>query len=487
MCFLGKERFIMFYGREDILDDMMALWGKRVSSLITCRGRRRIGKSTLVAEFARKSSARFIRIEGLKPRHGFSNDDELQNFATFLSLQTDYNGRSHENWAQAFKSLDDQIDDGGRTVVLLDEISWMGHYDAHFPEVLKIAWDMMLKKHDRLVLVLCGSVSSWIKDNIIDNSAYLGRRSGDFVIGELPLRDCVKFWGDAAKNLMPNDILDVLSVTGGVPRYLEEINPALSANENIRRMCFTRKSPLREDFDDMFMDVITSQPSFTGQVLRCLVDGPRSAAEIAGKLGLAKGGNTAAALDRLVEAGLVARDHGRNPETGRPVRERRYRLMDNYSRFYLKYIEPVKDVIDAGSYAFTSLEQLKGVDAILGLSFENLIVNHYREILPRLGLSRVLIESAAPFVKRGNAKAGTQGCQVDLLIQSIQSCCLVEIKRRKELGDEVISEMRGKLNALSLPGDVSIRTALVYDGHLAATVEAAGYFHALIDVRELLF
>ena len=286
---------------------------------------------------------------------------------------------------------------------------------------------------------------------------------------------------------MPNDILDVLSVTGGVPRYLEEINPALSANENIRRMCFTRKSPLREDFDDMFMDVITSQPSFTGQVLRCLVDGPRSAAEIAGTLGLAKGGNTAAALDRLVEAGLVARDHGRNPETGRPVRERRYRLMDNYSRFYLKYIEPVKDVIDAGSYAFTSLEQLKGVDAILGLSFENLIVNHYREILPRLGLSRVLIESAAPFVKRGNAKAGTQGCQVDLLIQSIQSCCLVEIKRRKELGDEVISEMRGKLNALSLPGDVSIRTALVYDGHLAATVEAAGYFHALIDVRELLF
>ena len=99
----------MFYGREDILEDMMSLWGKRVSSLITCRGRRRIGKSTLVAEFARKSSARFIRIEGLKPRRKFTNEDELQNFAMFLSLQTDALGETPANWAQAFKVLDDQI------------------------------------------------------------------------------------------------------------------------------------------------------------------------------------------------------------------------------------------------------------------------------------------------------------------------------------------------------------------------------------------
>ncbi|MBQ6008723.1 MAG: AAA family ATPase [Kiritimatiellae bacterium] len=477
----------MFYGREDILEDMMSLWGKRVSSLVTCRGRRRIGKSTLVAEFARKSSARFIRIEGIKPKREFTKADELQNFAMFLSLQSNATAESYDNWARAFEALAGQIDDDGRIVILLDEISWMAHGDPHFPDILKIAWDTMFKKHDRLILVLCGSVSSWIKDNIIDNSAYLGRRSGDFVVGELPLRDCVKFWGATARNLASRDILDVLSVTGGVPRYLEEINPALSANENIRRMCFARKSPLREDFDDMFFDVITEQQTFTGQVLRCLADGPRTPAEVASKLGLPKGGNTSAALDRLVEAGLVARDHGRNPETGRPVRERRYRLMDNYTKFYLKFIEPVKDIIDDGSYAFTSLDQLKGIDVVLGLAFENLVVNHYREILPRLGLSRALIESAAPFAKRGNAKKNRGGCQVDLLIQTAQSCCLVEVKRRKEIGDEVLDEVKEKLEALSLPKDTSVRTALVYDGRLAATVEASGYFNSLVDVHELLF
>ena len=148
----------MFYGREDILEDMMSLWGKRVSSLVTCRGRRRIGKSTLVAEFARKSSARFIRIEGIKPKRGFTNADELQNFAMFLSLQLDATAESYDNWAQAFEALAGQIKDDGRTVVLLDEISWMAHYDPHFPDILKIAWDTMFRTHDRLLLVLCGRV-----------------------------------------------------------------------------------------------------------------------------------------------------------------------------------------------------------------------------------------------------------------------------------------------------------------------------------------
>ena len=162
-------------------------------------------------------------------------------------------------------------------------------------------------------------------------------------------------------------------------------------------------------------------------------------------------------------------------------------MRENYSRFYLKYIEPVKDIIDVGSYAFSSLDQLKGLDAVLGLAFENLIVNHYQEILPRLGLSRTLIESAAPYSKRGNGNAANHGCQVDLLIETELSCCLVEVKRRKEIGDEVVDEMMEKVKSISVRDGVSVRTALVYDGHLSATVEASGYFNSLINVREILF
>ena len=78
----------MFFGRKEQLESLASLWGKRVSSLVTCRGRRRIGKSTLIREFAKKTSARFIKIEGARPEEGLSNKDELRAFVDQLAAQT---------------------------------------------------------------------------------------------------------------------------------------------------------------------------------------------------------------------------------------------------------------------------------------------------------------------------------------------------------------------------------------------------------------
>ena len=159
----------MFFGRESQIEQMMALWDKRVSSLVTCRGRRRIGKSTLVEEFARRSGGDFIRIEGRRPEQKLSNEDELATFSRQLSRQSGKTLKTPRDWTEAFDLLDECVGDRRRTVVLLDEISWLAHYDASFSDTLKIAWDGTLKKHARLILVLCGSVSSWIRENIVDN------------------------------------------------------------------------------------------------------------------------------------------------------------------------------------------------------------------------------------------------------------------------------------------------------------------------------
>ena len=192
----------MFFGREDVIDRFNALLRKRVASLVTCRGRRRIGKSTLVEVFAKRAGCRFIKIEGRRPAKGLSNADELASFAKQLADQTSAEATPPPaNWPDAFRRLDSQIGGRGWTVVLLDEVSWMAYYDKSFASDLKIAWDNLFKKHDRLVVVVCGSVSSWIRDNIIDNGAFLGRRSLDVVVKELPLCDCVKFWGKTASRI----------------------------------------------------------------------------------------------------------------------------------------------------------------------------------------------------------------------------------------------------------------------------------------------
>ena len=415
-----------------------------------------------------------------------TNEDQLASFAAQLSAQTGTEKTTPEHWLAAFNRLAREINDRERTVVLLDEISWMGRYDNTFAGTLKIAWDNMFHPHDKLIMVLCGSVSTWIKDEILGSGAFYGRRSLDIVVPELPLRECVKFWGEAAKRIKPSEIFDVLAVTGGVPKYLEEVDPALDAKENLRRMCFLPKSPLREDFDEMFTDVITKQPRYAAKVLRALVDGAKSVSEIAEALGVAKSGNITDSLEQLMESGMVAVDAGKSPVTGEDIRERRYRLRDNYTRFYLKYIEPVTDLIDGGAFAFSGLDTLAGWNSVMGLAFENMVVNHVRDLIKPLHLERTLILSAAPFVKRGSRKSDVKGCQVDLLLQTEGAVMLVEIKRQKEIGVEVIDEMRAKVATFPpMPGR-SVRTALIYDGELSPRVEAVGYFDAVVPFTYLL-
>ena len=476
-----------FFGREEELAQLGDLWAKRGASLVTCRGRRRIGKSTLIEEFALRYGARFIKLEGLRPKPGMTESDQLSFFASKLAAQTGCEKTVPADWYSAFLRLDREIGDKGRTVVLLDEISWMAQYSLTFPEVLKNAWDDHFKKHPRLVMVLCGSVSSWIRDSIVQNRAYVGRRSLDMVVGELSPADCLRFWGRKAARVDPREVVDVLSVTGGVPRYLEEINPSLSAVENIRKLCFMPKSVLREDFDDMFNDVVTDQPRFSARVLRTFVDGAKTPTEVADELKITKGGDVSSAIENLVEAGFLAESVRINPETGGELRERRFRLRDNYARFYLKCIEPHKRIIDDGAFEFASLDELEGYDAVMGLAFENMVVNNYRHLIRHLHLGGMIITSAGPYLRRaGSGARGRKGCQIDLLIQTRRTICVVEVKRMREIGREIIGEVDRKVCAIKRPQGVSVRTALVYDGHLAPIVSADGYFDAIVPFSALL-
>lgn len=472
----------MFYGREDILADLSELWRKSAASLVTCRGRRRIGKSTLVGEFARRSGARFIKLEGKAPEPKMSNDDQLASFQAQLKPYARRRRLDCSSWLEAFRALDGILDDR-KTVLLLDEISWMGKYDSGFPGDLKIAWDNLFRCHDHLIVFLCGSVSTWIDDNILHNTGFVGRRSMDFVLGELPLRDCVRFWRDRADRVSPREIADVLSVTGGVPKYLEGVDPSLSADENVRRMCFRPNGVLVHDFDEIFSDLFQSDAADKREMLSALSAGPLGVSEIARKLGKGKNGHLSKALETLEVSGFVEREVGLNPQTEEPVQQVRYRLKDNYARFFLKYVKPRLPLIDRDGYRFSSLEQLDGWPSILGLQFENLILNHLSDLLPLLHIERTLITSAAPY--RKSARNGNGGCQIDLLIQSKHFKYVVEIKRRREIGTEVVDEVRDKVARLGLKRSDTVRTALVYEGRLSPKVEGDGYFDAVVPIEKL--
>ena len=473
----------MFYGREDLLAQLGDLLKKRTASLVTCRGRRRIGKSTLVEEFARRNRLKFMKLEGLSPRESDTNAKQLAAFSRQLGAMTGRREKSAANWFDAFARLDAAIDDVP-TVVFLDEISWMGKYDPDFPGELKYAWDNRFKRHDRLIMVVCGSVSTWITKNILKSKGFVGRPSLNLVVGELPLSDCLKFWGRKASRISDAEILDVLSVVGGVPKYLELVDPSASAETNIKKLCFTPGGLLTEEFHDIFDDVFDGGRTIERRILRALAESSKGGAEIASQLGVANNGHFQESLDALETAGFVARDGGLNPETGRATRLVRYRICDNYTRFFLKYVEPVEDSVRKGLFRFSSLVQLAGWNAVLGLQFECLVLNNLPALLKRMGLADVLILSASPYRKRAHARG--EGCQIDLLLMSSRTWWVVEIKRRREIGVEIIDEVSRKVSNLKVRPGVSVRTALVYCGALSPAVPAEGFFDILTDVHDLL-
>lgn len=473
----------MFVGRSDQLELLNALWRRPKAALVTCRGRRRIGKSTLVEEFARRSKARLFQFEGLAPRKGMTNEDQLAEFASQLALQTREPEFRFHNWTEAFSVLAGKIPATGRIVLLLDEISWLGKYDLDFPGRLKIAWDRFFHRRKDLVVVLCGSVSTWIAENILENTAFVGRDSLDIVLPELSLAQCRVFWGKRDSGVSAREKFDMLSVTGGVPKFLEDIDPSLSAEENVRRLCFLPEGPLFREFDAAFADVFGPKAAGKKVLLRAVSGGSLTASEIARKTGVAANGVLTRTLNELVLAGFLAADAGINPETGRPSGRTLYRLRDNYTRFYLKYIEPNAESVKAGAFRFVSLGQLPGWNAILGLQFKNLVLANLPQLLPMLGFDKTLLLSAAPW--RNARTARGRGCQVDLLLQAPRSTCVVEIKRKSEIGEEVADEVQAKVEALGTPRGTTVRTALIYEGRLSPRVEADGYFDFLVPAERL--
>ena len=472
----------MFVGRSQQLVDLSRLTRKRTASLVTCRGRRRIGKSTLIREFGRTVD-RYLEFEGLPPRPGLSNDDQLRFFGQQLAEQTDVPRLPLADWSTAFQLLGSVIRDEW-TAVLLDEISWMGGLDPDFPGHLKRAWDTLQRKHPKLILILCGSVSAWIDRNILKNTGFVGRDSWDIVLGELPPRECERFWGRQGTRVSPGEKLTLLSVTGGVPKYLEEIDPGMSAEENIRHLCFRPGGLLFREFDQIFSDVFGKRATAYRDIVGTLVHGSKSLTEICDALGRRRSGHMTEYLSDLVLGGFVSRDVTFDPRTGRDTRKERYRLRDNYTRFYLRYVEPRRTRVERGLMENEPLAGLPGWEAIMGLQFENLALANVPTLSHHLRLGRTPILAAAPFVQTPTKRK--KGCQVDLMLLTEHATYLVEVKRRRKIARSVVEEMKEKLSRLRLSPERSVRTALVYHGRLDPRIEDEQFFDFLVPFEDFL-
>ena len=256
------------------------------------------------------------------------------------------------------------------------------------------------------------------------------------------------------------------------------------ANANISKLCFRPGGLLVDEFDEIFDDSLDENLGFKKKLLMALAEGAKSPSELAESLQVEVGGFISGNLAGLETAGFVAKDEGINPQNGKRSSLVRYRISDNYTRFYLKYIEPNRSLIKRGAYNFMSVEQLPGWNPILGLQFESLICNNLVGVLKALDLDRTLLLSAAPY-RQGETKR-LKGCQIDLLLQTRRAVYVIEIKRRKSIGEEIVDEVREKMARLKVRRGMSVIPVLIYEGHVSARVEADGFFARMIPAEDIL-
>lgn len=476
----AKMGCMNFIGRKWELSTLNSLKSKKSASFVVVKGRRRIGKSRLIEEFAK--SYTYFNFAGFPPTK--DSAPELQRRAFAIKLEK-YFGVPvrYESWYELFMYLSEQIKNLD-AVVLLDEISWMGDKDNEFLGALKTSWDQHFKQNPKLVVIICGSVSSWIDDNILSNTGFVGRISLTLTLKELSLKESALFW--TKPDVSPYEKLKLLSVTGGIPRYLEEIDHNLSAEDNIKKLCFDSSGILYQDFDQIFSDLFSEKATKYKKIIESLTDGPLEREALIQKLNIEKNGRISSYLDHLITSGFIHRDFVWNIQKSTLSKLSNYRLSDNYIRFFLKYIEPNRSKIEKGFFREVHLSSFPGWQSVIGLQIENLVLNNRLNILEELSIKPEIVVNDGPYFQKKTLRAS--GCQIDYLVQTkLNELYVVEVKFHKsEIGPSVIAEVKDKIARFLKPKNFSLRSVLIHVNGVSDAVEDADYFTKIIDLSKLL-
>lgn len=433
------------------------------------RGRRRVGKSRLVAECAK--GRKFLPFAGIgpEPGRGMTAQDQRNAFAHQLAKHFQLPSMTFHDWLEAFYALEHYLTEEP-TVILFDEISWMADQDPTFVGKLKLWWDSVESRNCPWILVLCGSVSIWIEENIIKSTAMFGRISLRIDLQPLRLPECGEFLREIGFKGSVYEQYKLLAVMGGIPWYLKCIDPQQMANENIERLCFTPGGLLEKEFIEIFHDLFSPRGTLHRKIVEALLEGMKTVKEIREIGNLSDNGAIGKGLEDLIISGFVTKHAQWSLKSRKPAKQSLYRLSDCYLRFYLKYIASGHRPSE-NSYGF---------------QVESLLLQNRELLCEAIGIRKEDIVADNPYLQTQTKHR--KGCQVDYLIQTRTNNLFVcEFKfQKRELGTDMIEEIERKIERLAVPRGHAVVPVLFHIGGVSPELEEERYFYRIIDMEKFL-
>ncbi len=236
-------------------------------------------------------------------------------------------------------------------------------------------------------------------------------------------------------------------------------------------------------FHDLFK---TNAPIYL-EIVKLLANGSLENQEIANQLNYPRSGALSSYLQQLTISNFVTRDRCWRLKDGQYNRFSKYRLSDNYLRFYLKFIEPNLEKIQRDDYEDIHLGTFPGYITVLGHQFENLVIKNRKALFALLGLNINEVLCDNPYFQHRTSRQ--KGCQIDYMIQTrLNTLIIVEIKFSKNaISSAVIDEVKEKIKRLSKPHHFACVPVLIHVNGVTDAVADAGYFYKIINFSELLY
>jgi len=394
-------------GREQEQAVLQKAFKSNEPELVAVFGRRRVGKTFLV----RSTYVEKIDFEVTGIQNG-SVKEQLQHFTDRLNYYAHpiLPFKPPQNWQEAFQMLiiflEKQVKEE-KAIVFLDEFPWLAGRKSDFLRAFGLFWNSWASQNN-VVVVICGSAASWMIANVVrDKGGLHNRITRRIHLQPFNLFEVEQFLKSRSVHLDRYHLLQIYMAMGGIPHYLKEVEAGKTAVQNIDEVCFSPQGLLREEFLQLYPALFDHAENHI-RIIRALASTWQGVTrgEILAQSSMADGGSTSRVLEELVNSGFVSAFYA----FGKKKKELRYRLTDEYSLFYLKFIEEKRS---EGAGTWERLSQTQLWKSWSGYAFESICLKHVPAIKKALGISGIYSEASAYYLKTG---AFGRGIQIDLLI-----------------------------------------------------------------------
>jgi len=443
----------MIIGREKEQRELLSLLEKEESQFCAVYGRRRVGKTYLIRET--------FNYQFCFQHTGVAKGTLRQQLTAFRNslMAAGMKCAIPKNWIEAFELLKQLINrstDGrlplgddrrrlpkqegknapaGKKVLFIDELPWMDTPKGNLIGALESFWNgwATARREKDIVLIVCGSATSWISKKLLkDKGGLRGRLTLRVKLVPFTLRECELFAQGANLALGRKDVLELYMILGGIPYYWSFLKKGLSVAQNVDQLFFTETAQLRDEFEALYATLFKRPENYL-KVIECLSDGRRSGMtrdEILKESKLSDGGTFSTILEELEESGFIRRFASADTAESNAL----YQLIDNYTLFYYLCIR--KNAFSDEHYWLNTCTSATH-NTWKGHAFERVCLQHVPQMKAALGISGVQTNVCSWFV-RGSKEQ--RGAQIDLVMQRAD-------------GFTDICEMKHSVNTFTIDSD----------------------------------